>query len=144
MGGAWRVSRGTRPPSCWRGEDRRSGNDTTSFRARDARGATMNLNLHPDDFAAVVVTTIRKSLDGPLVKDRFESLEARIVALEAEIAALKQRPDVHDAGVFKEGTGYPKNALVTSRGYWICLTPTTTVPGSSRDWRLVVKEHKAK
>jgi hypothetical protein len=71
-------------------------------------------------------------------------LAARVQVLEAELADLKQRPDIHDAGVYREGSGYPKNALVTHRGYWLCVTPTTTVPGSSRDWRLVAKEHKAR
>jgi hypothetical protein len=78
-------------------------------------------------------------------QDARRKLEARVAGLEAEIAALKQRPDFHDAGPYREGATYSKGAFVTRRGYWLCLTDKTlTAPGTSSAWRLVVKESKPK
>ncbi len=95
------------------------------------------MNLHPDDFAEMVVTTIRKSLDGPLVKDRFESLEARIVALEAVPVPMYR-------GTHESGKGYPANSLITRSGsLWISMMSTTSVPGTDPSWKLVVKRGQA-
>ena len=95
------------------------------------------MNLHPQDFAEMVVTTIRKSLDGPLVKDRFAALEARIAALEAVPVPMYR-------GTHQEGKGYPANSLTTRSGsLWISMMSTTSVPGTDPSWKLVVKRGQA-
>ncbi|MBA3885699.1 MAG: carbohydrate-binding family V/XII protein [Acidobacteria bacterium] len=95
------------------------------------------MHVDADDFAELVVTTIRKSLDGPLVKDRFESLEARIVALEAVPVPLYR-------GTHQEGKGYPPNSLITRSGsLWISIMSTTSVPGTDPTWKLIVKRGDA-
>jgi hypothetical protein len=85
----------------------------------------------------MVVTTIKRALQGPLVRDRFESLEARIVALEAVPVPMYR-------GTHQEGKAYPANSLITRSGsLWISIMSTTSVPGTDPSWKLVVKQGKA-
>ncbi len=96
------------------------------------------MNLHPDDFATVVVTTIRKSLDGPLVAGRFATIEARILQLEA-------RPVPVYRGTYEESKGYPANCLVTyASTLWRSMMPTSSAPGSDPSWQLAVKKGDAR
>jgi hypothetical protein len=92
------------------------------------------MNLNPDDFAEMVVTTIKKSLEGPLVKGRFESLEQRIAALEI-------RPVPTFRGPHEESKAYPSNSLVTHLNtLWVSAMSTTSVPGTDPSWRLASRE----
>jgi len=92
------------------------------------------MNLNPDDFAEMVVTTIKKSLEGPLVKGRFESLEQRIAALEI-------RPVPTFRGEHREGKGYRANTLTTHAGsLWVSMMSTTSVPGTDPSWQRAVKK----
>ncbi len=87
------------------------------------------------DLADCIVEHTKCVIDGPLVKDRFETLEARIRQLES-------RPLQKWAGVFVEGAQYSEASLATHKGGLWCATATTrTVPGSpGSDWRLIVKK----
>ena len=92
------------------------------------------MKLSPDSFAALVVTTIKKALDGPKVGGRCEALEQRIQQLES-------RPLQKWAGVFVPGTRYTEASLVTHHGsLWVATAATTTTPGTPGNaWRLIVK-----
>jgi len=96
------------------------------------------MNLHPDDFAEMVVTTIKKSLQGPLVQDRFESVESRLAELES-------RPVPTYRGTHQEGKAYPANSLITRSGsLWISMMSTTSVPGTDPSWQRAVKKGEAR
>ncbi len=96
------------------------------------------MNLHPDDFAEMVVTTIARTVRGPLIQDRFESIESRLTALEA-------RPLPMYRGAHQDGKGYPANSLVTHAGsLWLSMMSTTSAPGTDPSWQLAVKKGDAR
>jgi len=65
----------------------------------------------------------------------------RLDALERELTALKARPLLKWAGVHVERAQYAEASLVTKGGsLWVATTSTTTTPGDSTDWRLIVKK----
>ena len=105
---------------------------------------TQLLAQHGDRFVTWASLNFVLAEERSAAHQRQTALENRVAALETALAALQQRPadTFHDAGVHREGATYAKGALVTRRGYWLCLSDTTTVPGNSRDWRLVVKESR--
>jgi collagen type III alpha len=72
-----------------------------------------------------------------LIRALFSPIIERIEALEA-------RPvGVIDAGVWIEGTVYPKDAGTTWDGhYWIAQTQTSEQPGVSSAWRMAVRRGK--
>jgi hypothetical protein len=72
------------------------------------------MNLTPDQFAALVIDTIKRALDGPLVAARFEALEKRLAELDTK--ALK-------GGLpWARGTGYATNDVVQHDGsLWKCI-----------------------
>jgi hypothetical protein len=82
------------------------------------------------------------------LRDKTIELDARVNTLtrlyDARIAALEARPIVHDAGVFVDGTVYPKGAGVTwDGGFWIAQAETRREPGEGRpEWRLAVRRGK--
>ena len=41
--------------------------------------------MTPDDFADLIVTTIKKALEGPLVAGRFDALENKMGCAELEV-----------------------------------------------------------
>jgi hypothetical protein len=90
------------------------------------------------DLADVIVEHTKCVLDGPLVKDRFEALEARIAHLES-------RPLQKWAGIHIAGVQYAEASMVTRSGsLWVSTAATTTTPGTEgSDWRLVVKKGAA-
>jgi hypothetical protein len=66
--------------------------------------------------ADVVFTTMKRAL-----RTALAPRDQRIAALEKEIAELKARPVVHDAGVWTHGKVYEPGAIVSHRGSgWIC------------------------
>ena len=93
--------------------------------------------MKPDDFADLVVMTIKGALGGPLVAGRFNALEARVVALEAR-ASLKFC-GVHDRQTKAYVAG---DVVVRSGGLWVCTVPTTG-PFAHSAWKLVVKSGAA-
>jgi len=96
------------------------------------------MNLHPDDFAEMVVMTIARALRGPLVQDRFESIEQRIAALEI-------RPVPTFRGPHEESKAYPSNSLVTHLNtLWVSALPTTSTPGTDPSWQRAVKKSEAR
>ena len=92
--------------------------------------------MMPDDFADVLVATLKKVSEGP---------KARIAALEQEVQALKARPLQKWAGTHIAGVSYAEASLVTKGGsLWVATAPTTTTPGEpGGDWRLIVKRGTA-
>jgi hypothetical protein len=66
---------------------------------------------------------------------------ARIDALEKEVAALKARPIQKWAGTHIKGAPYAEASLVTRQGsLWVSTCATATTPGvEGSDWRLIVK-----
>jgi hypothetical protein len=76
-------------------------------------------------------------------------VEARIAALENEVAVLKQKhvaaPDVATLadchiGVHRPGLEAKRGQICTFHGgAWLCLKDTTGTPAESPDWRLIIK-----
>lgn len=68
----------------------------------------------------------------------LEELDARIEARFAELQ-VRTFADVYQ-GVYEPGTTYTRGLLATWGGsLWMSLSDTSTKPGESTDWRLVVK-----
>jgi hypothetical protein len=59
--------------------------------AETARAKSLTTKLSPDQFADVVVESIKGALESPKVKGRFETLERRVSALELANEELKAR-----------------------------------------------------
>ncbi len=90
--------------------------------------------IDPEQFADLVVVCMKDAIAGPKVGGRFESLEARIEALE-------QRPVPVYRGVHEQGKSYLANSLTTRSGsLWIAMQATTSVPGTDSSWKLIVKK----
>ncbi len=106
---------------------------------------TATMNLTPDQFAELVVGTIKQALEGPLVKGRSEALEKRIADLEQRLAAVEHRPQLKYAGVYQPGERYSEARLVThAGGLWLSTEETQSVPGTAASgWLLIVKSGKA-
>ena len=87
----------------------------------------------------MVVGTIKRALDGPLVAGRLATLEARIAQLET-------KPFVKFCGTFEGGKSYqPGDAVVHSSALWICKAATSGTP--SKDfigWQLALKRGDAR
>jgi len=93
--------------------------------------------IDPEQFADLIVMSMKDAIAGPLVGGRFESLEQRVAALEL-------RPIPVYRGVHQEGKSYLANSLTTrAGGLWIALKATAAVPGTDASWRLIVKQGKA-
>lgn len=91
------------------------------------------MNLHPDDFADLIVTTIKKALEGPLVKGRLDAMETKVLDLQGA-AFLKFQ------GVYSDTAAYAPGDCVTRQGaLWVCKSMTT---GSFNhaSWTLAVKK----
>jgi hypothetical protein len=75
------------------------------------------------------------------MNERNVERNARLDALEKDVAALKARPLQKWAGVHIEGVPYAEASLVTRQGsLWAATCATTTTPGvEGSDWRLIVK-----
>jgi hypothetical protein len=96
------------------------------------------MELTPKGLADLVVDTIKGAVDGPMVAERFETLEQRIEELEA-------RPLTKWAGVHVSGLQYAEASLVTHSGsLWVAMEPTDRTPGTEASgWRLIVKRGHA-
>ncbi len=93
--------------------------------------------IDPEQFADLIVMSMKDLVSGPQIRGRFESLESRIEALEA-------RPVPTYRGTHQQGKGYPANSLITRSGsLWISMMSTTSTPGTDPSWKLVVKQGKA-
>jgi len=88
--------------------------------------------MDPETFADLVVTTIKRALEGP---------KATITELEARVTHLEARPLQKWAGTHIAGVRYAEASLVTKGGsLWVATSATTTAPGDpGGDWRLIVK-----
>ena len=76
----------------------------------------------------------------PLVA-AIRHLQVAHAAALHEIATLKARPALEYRGVWRDGTVYSKNALVTCAGsMWLACAPTSARPGAGKtEWLLVAK-----
>lgn len=93
--------------------------------------------MTPDDFAEVIVTTIKRALLGPLVAARFD-------ALEQQLADLKARPALSFAGVYSDTKQYEPGDCTTRQGsLWAC-TSATTGAFDYGSWQLCVKKGDAR
>ena len=92
------------------------------------------MKFTPDSLADLVVSAMKGAIGGPLVKGRFEALEARV-------AALEKKPSVKFCGTWdREKTYETGSAVVHHGGLWICKAETNGEP--SKDfvgWQLAVK-----
>jgi hypothetical protein len=92
-----------------------------------------------DEFADVIIQTIKGAIESPMVKGRIDGLEVRL-------AALEKKPFVKFLGTYEHGKAYEAGAAVVHRSaLWICLAATTGEP--SRDfigWQLALKRGDAK
>ena len=88
-----------------------------------------------DVYSGGIVDTIKKAIEGPLVKGRIEALEARIKELET------RPPTPEYCGTFEQGRTYKSGSLLTRQGgLWLALHDTTLPPGGNPTvWRLIVK-----
>jgi len=70
-----------------------------------------------------------------LLRKKFDSIEARLAALEA-------RPELTYEGTHEEGREYRRGMFCTRGGsVWYCRAERTTEkPGASADWALAVKK----
>ncbi|CAN5681743.1 hypothetical protein BH24ACI4_BH24ACI4_13680 [soil metagenome] len=94
----------------------------------------MSLTLNAEQFADLLVEHSKRLIAGPKVGGRFESLEARI-------AALEERPIPTYRGTHEAAKTYASNSLVTRGGsLWIAMQATTSVPGTDSSWKLIVKK----
>ena len=92
----------------------------------------------------MVVSTIKRAMDGPQVAGRIARLEAELAEARQEIAQLKARPMPKYCGVYQDGAAYTVGDLVTKAGgLWFCADATTTTPGTAGAWRLIVKSGRA-
>jgi len=75
------------------------------------------------------------------MNEKNKERNARLDALEREIAELKARPTLKWCGTYVDGQSYQEAQLVTRGGsLWLSTAPTTTMPGEAgSDWRLIVK-----
>jgi hypothetical protein len=92
-----------------------------------------------ESLANVIGDAILRLVRGPKISGRFDSVEARLAALEA-------RPSLKWGGIYVDGQEYQEAQLVTRSGsLWVSTKATTTTPGSPEsDWRLVVKKGDAR
>jgi hypothetical protein len=71
---------------------------------------------------------------------RDEQSLSKLQSLEARLKALEERPQMHYAGVWKEGFEHKPGELCTHDGsMWYCWRPTTSRPGTDEAWQLCVK-----
>jgi hypothetical protein len=90
--------------------------DELQFRAARPKVPMTANGLDVEEIADAIVSTIKAAL-----KAHIPPLKEQIVALEKEVAELKARPVVHDAGVWTHGKVYEPGAIVSHRGSgWIC------------------------
>ena len=75
--------------------------------------------------AGPIAQAIKNALD-----HRVKPVEERLVALEADVEALKARPELKHCGV-------------RSGGLWLATARTAGAPGADPSWRLVVKSGHA-
>jgi hypothetical protein len=127
-----------------------------ALRLRDAAlddARVKALQPAPDPPATVTTTAATPALTGkrmmkyfqkysdiifPVLKKRFETLEARVTTLEA-------KPHVKFCGVWKAGTTYePGDAATHQGGLWICKVATPGEPSKDfHGWTLAVKRGQA-
>ncbi|MDQ3487366.1 MAG: hypothetical protein M3468_06490 [Acidobacteriota bacterium] len=89
--------------------------------------------MTPDDFADLIVTTIKKALEGPLVAGRFDALENKMVA-----------PSLKFQGIYADTGSYEPGSCVTRQGgLWICTTKTTDA-FDHECWQLAVRKGDAR
>ena len=89
--------------------------------------------------AGPIAQAIKNALD-----HRVKPVEERLVALEADVEALKARPELKHCGVFRDQSAYEPGSLVTrSGGLWLATARTAGAPGADPSWRLVVKSGHA-
>ncbi len=89
--------------------------------------------IDPEQFADLIVMSMQDAIAGPKIGGRFESLEARI-------AALEERPIPLYRGTHQQGKTYLSNSLTTRAGsLWISRETTTSTPGTDKSWQLIVK-----
>jgi hypothetical protein len=93
--------------------------------------------LDSEAIADVIVQTL---------KDVIAPRDACLVALEARLAALEQKPFVTFLGTFERGTAYDAGAAVVHKSaLWICKTATSGEPGQDFiGWQLAVKRGDAR
>ncbi len=92
--------------------------------------------MKPDDFADVIVTTIKRALMGPLVAGRLD-------ALEKQLAELKATPSLKFQGTYQDPAQYSPGDAVTRQGsLWAC-TSATTGEFDHECWVLCVKKGSA-
>lgn len=86
-------------------------------------------------------TTIMQKIWGVAFHFQVMLLHAREarIDLEKRVAALEARPELKDAGVWREGTAYAPGNIVSHAGSaWICNKATEGKPPGD-GWRLLVK-----
>jgi hypothetical protein len=75
----------------------------------------------------------------------LESRDARIADLEkrvAEIGSSQQNRTLADSykGSYSPNTAYARGDWLNHRGaVWLCMKSTSEPPGSTSDWRLILK-----
>jgi hypothetical protein len=73
-----------------------------------------------------------------------EKINAKFATLEARIVQLEQRPVVKYVGTHVSGMKYSEANLCTRSGsLWIATCETSSTPGESDGWKLVVKRGAA-
>jgi hypothetical protein len=79
------------------------------------------------------------------VTSSLQSRDARIADLErrvAEIGSTQQNRTLADSykGSYSPNTDYARGDWLTHRGaVWLCMQNTGEPPGSTSDWRLILK-----
>ena len=92
----------------------------------------------------MVVTTIKRALDGPLVAGRIAAVEAGLAEARRGDRAVESATLQKWAGTFVPGTRYSEASLITHHGsLWVATEATTTTPGTPGNaWRLIVKSSR--
>ena len=70
------------------------------------------------------------------------ALDARVVVLEARIAALESS-SLKYLGVWREGSYIAGSAVTDHGSLWVAAETTTDRPGTSERWQLAVKKGRA-
>lgn len=72
---------------------------------------------------------------GPETSGILQAVEGAIREIRGELEVLRETA-LHDAGTWREGTTYRRNAVATHRGtIWCAREETQDRPGTSSAWR---------
>ena len=82
---------------------------------------------------------------GSVLKEHFQAIANRLRGIDARLDSMPVNlADIY-RGTHKDGEIYRRGELLThSGGLWLAMKDTAEKPGSTSDWRLIVKRGDVK